>query len=108
VAFFISHSVQSPPEAETVKSPTLEIQKVETGYLEDKEPEASVPEADAADLEVKSKFIIKGTMSRDFFLVFFMNQFPPCKFATCVNDTGGKFATGVVYTMGTIIKLLTT
>ncbi len=47
-----SHSVQSPPEA--VKSPTLEIQKVETGYLEDKEPETSVPEADAADLEVKS------------------------------------------------------
>jgi hypothetical protein len=44
--------VQSPPEA--VKSPTLEIQKVETGYLEDKEPETSVPEADAADLEVKS------------------------------------------------------
>jgi hypothetical protein len=37
-----------------------------------------------------------------------MNQFPPSKFATCVNDTGGKFATGVVYTMGTIIKLLTT
>jgi hypothetical protein len=48
--------VQSPPE--TVKSPTLEIQKVETGYLEDKESEASAPEADAADLEVKSKFII--------------------------------------------------
>jgi hypothetical protein len=48
--------VQSPPE--TVKSPTLEIQKVETGYLEDKEPEASVPEADPADLEVKSTFII--------------------------------------------------
>ncbi len=48
--------MQSPRE--TVKSPALEIQKVETGYLEDKEPEASVPESDAADLEVKSKFII--------------------------------------------------
>jgi hypothetical protein len=48
--------VQSPPE--TVESPALEIQKVETGYLEDKEPEATFPEADTADLEVKNKFII--------------------------------------------------
>ncbi len=44
--------MQSPPE--TVKSPALEIQKVETGYLQDKEQEASVPEADPADLEVIS------------------------------------------------------
>jgi hypothetical protein len=29
-----------------------------------------------------------------------MNQFPPRKFATTVNDTGGKFATGVNDTGG--------
>jgi hypothetical protein len=61
---------------------------------------------------------IKGTVSRDFLLlVFFMNQFPPSSRVfhldrfeffrklrrySRVNDTGGKFATGVNDTGGKI------
>jgi hypothetical protein len=58
----------------------------------------------------------KGSVSRDVLLRFFRESFPPSpkifsKFteifasqgappATGINDTGGKFATGVVYTGG--------
>jgi hypothetical protein len=67
----------------------------------------------------------KGTVSRDFLLlVFFMNQFPPSprvshldrfeffrkfrKFATGVNDTGGKFAAGNNDTGGNLPPVSTT
>jgi hypothetical protein len=68
-------------------------------------------------------YLLKGTVSRDFLLlVFFMNQFPPSprvlhldrieffskirgdiresRCTTGINDTGGKFATGVVNDTG--------
>jgi hypothetical protein len=48
---------------------------------------------------------VKGTVSRDFLFqdFFYESSSPkPCgtsgKFATSVNDTGGKFAAGVNYT----------
>jgi hypothetical protein len=52
--------------------------------------------------------MLKGTVSRDFLLlVFFMND-TGGKFATGVNDTGGKFANGVNDAGGNLPPVSTT
>jgi hypothetical protein len=41
------------------------------------------------------KCSFKGTASRDFLLLVFMNQCPAGQVGTGINNSGGKLATGV-------------